>query len=69
MFSVWMGESHAHLADLTYMQSKSACDEHFWLSPTAGVGTRNLEWKLRKTWLPLQLHKQGVVITKDAWQP
>ena len=29
MFSVWTGESHAHLADLTYMQSKSAYGEHF----------------------------------------
>ena len=57
MVSVWMGESGAHLVDLT--KSKSARGDHFWLSPDAGVKTRDLEWKLRKTWLPLQLHKQG----------
>ena len=26
-----------------------------------------LEWKLKKTWLPLQLHKKGV--DNQRWQP
>ena len=68
-------------------RSRSACGGDFWLSPTAGEGggvdiefflTRDamLEWKLRKTWLPLKMHKQGRGVigkdgshssTKDLW--
>ena len=33
----------------------------------AGVGTSDLEWKLRKTWSPLQLHKHGG--DNQRWQP
>ena len=49
-------------------RSRSACCGDFWLSPIAGGAegediefslTRDamFEWKLRKTWLPVKLHK------------
>ena len=76
MFSVWMGESHAHLANLTYMLSKSACGEHNLIPRVLStfdypqllrweLGIWNGSWE-RPGYHSSCISRRGGVITKDG---